>query len=71
MERSEVSRHEVLVYAALSSNKGRWLSNAEIAAALQPGIAERTVRAHTHRLVDLGLLDQAEVFLPIAIAGLS
>lgn len=60
LERNEVSRHEVLVYLALASKRDSWLSNQEIADATS--VALRTVRAHTKRLVSLGLIDQAEVF---------
>jgi DNA-binding transcriptional regulator PaaX len=61
MERNEISAHEIKVYLALKSNPDKWLSNAEIAA-LAAGVSPRTVRAHTLRLVSLGILDQAEVF---------
>ncbi len=61
MERNEVSLHEVRVYLALKGQPQRWLTNREITALL-PGVAPRTVRAHTLKLVQLGLIDQAEVF---------
>jgi predicted ArsR family transcriptional regulator len=61
MERNEVSLHEVKIYCLLRSQPGRWLTNQEIGAALT-GVAPRTVRAHTKRLVTLGLVNQAEVF---------
>ncbi|MEO3856204.1 hypothetical protein [Acrocarpospora sp. B8E8] len=61
MERSEISRHEIEVLKVLSGNQTSWLSNAEIAARAQ-GVAPRTVRATTLKLVKAGVLDQAEVF---------
>ena len=60
METGEVSIHRLKVYRHLRRDGG-WRSNREIAAAL-PDVAYRTVRAHTKALVDLGMLDQAEVF---------
>lgn len=60
MERSEVSAHEVRVYLLLSGNPTLWLTNAEVAT--RAGVAPRTARLHTLRLVQLGMLDQAEVF---------
>lgn len=58
MEKSEVSSHEVRVYRALLT--GGWKSNRQIAEA--SGVTLRTVRAHTLKLVRLGIVDQAEVF---------
>jgi len=60
-ERNEVSNHEAIVYSALRSNQHRWLSNGEIAE-MAPGVANRTIRAHTLKLVKLGVIDQAELF---------
>lgn len=61
MEQNEISIHELRVYLILRNNKTKWLSNTEIAAQID-GIAKRTVRAHTSKLVKAGLVDQAEVF---------
>lgn len=61
MELNEISTHEVEVFRVLRENAGRWMTNKDIAA-LVNGVAERTVRAKTIKLVQLGLLDQAEVF---------
>jgi hypothetical protein len=61
MERNEISTHEVRVYLALKSMPDKWLTNLEISN-LSNGVSPRTVRAHTLRLVKLGILDQAEVF---------
>lgn len=58
--RDETSPHEVKVYLAIKSEAG-WLTNAEIGKKV-PDIAPRTVRAHTLKLTQLGVLDQAEVF---------
>ena len=59
-ERNEVSLHEVKVYAALRDKPDEWLTNKEISQ--RSGVAERTTRMHTLRLVKLGVIDQAEVF---------
>lgn len=61
MERNEISLHEVKIYRALKDGKGKWLTNADIKASIE-GVSARTVRAHTLKLVRLGLIDQAEVF---------
>lgn len=59
MERNEISVHEVRIYIALKTS-GAWMTNAEIATLAQ--VAPRTARAHTLKLVNLGILDLAEVF---------
>lgn len=59
-ERNEVSIQEVQVYHALVTHK-QWLSNKEIAQ-LSGVASERTVRFQTRKLVQLGLIDVAEVF---------
>ncbi len=60
MGKSEISLHEIKI-AKVIRTANKWISNKEIAA-MVGAISERTVRAHTLRLVHLGLLDQAEVF---------
>ncbi len=60
VERNEVSRHEVAVYQTLARHMDTWLTSVEIAQAAE--VAPRTARAHALKLVQLGLLDQAEVF---------
>lgn len=60
IERNEVSRQEVEVFRVVSANPA-WLTNAEIADQAS-GVAARTVRALTLKLVKLRILDQAEVF---------
>jgi len=59
MERSEISRHEIAVFETLLKADG-WITNREIAE--QAGVAPRTARAHSLKLVQLGIADQAEVF---------
>lgn len=61
MGHKEVSIHELKIYLALKGDSSRWLTNAQIAEKIG-GIAERTVRAHTSRLVSAGLVERAEVF---------
>lgn len=61
MERSEVSEHEIKVFGVLAAAPSAWFTNADIAAKVK-GVSPRTVRAHTLKLVRLGLVDQAEVF---------
>lgn len=58
MEKSEVSLHEAKIYQALST--GQWFTSKGLAAAAN--VSWRTARHHLHRLVELGLLDQAELF---------
>jgi hypothetical protein len=60
MERSEISRHEVTLYRALLASPERWFTNQELSE--QTKLPGRTVRLHTHRFVELGMLDLAEVF---------
>jgi len=60
MERNEISAHEVRVFTLLEANPNRWLTHVEIAEGAK--VACRTARAHTRKLVQLGLLDVAEVF---------
>lgn len=61
VERNEISRHEVEVFRVLLLHRTAWKTNRELAADCDR-VAYRTVRATTHKLVKLGLLDQAEVF---------
>jgi len=61
LERTAVSTHEVAVYLAFSANPDKWMSNKDVGEIVK-GVKPRTVRAHTLKLVKLGLLDQAEVF---------
>jgi hypothetical protein len=59
MEGNEVSIHLVKVYLYLKTHPG-WHTSRKIAAGA--AVAERTARAHALRLVQTGLVDQAEVF---------
>ena len=59
MERNEVSLHEVKVYLVLKKEPA-WITSKDIAK--KAGVADRTARAHALRLVQLGIIDQAEVF---------
>jgi hypothetical protein len=58
-ERAEISEHMVRIWRWLSDRES-WETSASIA--IGAGVSGRTARAHAHRLVGLGLLDQAEVF---------
>lgn len=60
MERNEISVHEARIFTALSKGKDLWLTSKELA--MQAHVAWRTARAHALRLVQLGILDVAEVF---------
>jgi hypothetical protein len=62
MNPSKISLHELLVFAAFSHTKGEWLTNDEVAARVTPSVRPRTVRLHTKRLADAGILDQAPLF---------
>jgi DNA-binding IclR family transcriptional regulator len=59
METSEISLHLLKVFDAVKHHGG-WITNAEIAKAA--GVAPRTARAHSAKLVSSGLFDLAEVF---------
>jgi Phenylacetic acid-responsive transcriptional repressor len=60
MERNEISLHEVKVYRVFKEHSKAWLTHKDIAKISE--LNERTVRAHTLRLVRSGVLDQAELF---------
>ncbi len=59
MEHAEISLHQVKVYECVAQSK-RWMTNKEIAEVT--GVAPRTAREHTKRLVALDIFDQAELF---------
>lgn len=61
MEKNEISIHEVSVWNVLKKNRDKWLTNRQIAQQIEK-ISERCVRAHTLKLVKLGLIDLAEIF---------
>lgn len=60
MEKNEISTHELSIYKIFRINPLRWLSNKEAAELAKAN--NRTTRAHTLKLVKMGVLDQAEVF---------
>lgn len=60
MEKNEVSIHEARVFSVFLANPKEWLTSKEIAE--KADVAQRTARAHCLKLVQLGILDQAEVF---------
>jgi predicted DNA-binding transcriptional regulator len=60
MERNEISTHEVAVYRFLQEHADKWVTSREIGEGAR--VAARTARAHALKLVQLGLLEQAEVF---------
>ena len=62
MERNGISLHELLVFAAFTRTKGKWLTNVEVAEMVAPSVRPRTVRLHTKGLADVGILEQAPVF---------
>jgi len=59
MEQNEISVHQVRIASCLRDS-GIWMTNADIAKAAN--VSKRTARLHTHRLTQLGLLDQADVY---------
>lgn len=61
MERAEISRHEVAVYNCFRDRPAQWMTNDE-AHEITVGVAKRTIRLHTKRLLDLGILDRMELF---------
>lgn len=60
VEKGEISLHEAKLYRVFTGSPASWITNKEVAST--SGIAERTARLHTLRLVKLGILDLAEVF---------
>ena len=62
MDNNQISLHELLVFAAFSRAKGKWLTNMELADELAPRVQPRTVRHHVKRLADKGIVTQAPVF---------
>ena len=60
MERNEISIHEVRIFLFLKKNLEKWITNKQISEGTK--VSERTVRAHTLKLVKMGILNQAEVF---------
>ena len=59
MEQAEISEHQWKIYDCLIKGQ-RWMSNREIAEFT--GVSLRRVGFHTKNLVQLGILDQAEVY---------
>jgi predicted ArsR family transcriptional regulator len=59
METNEVSLHQLKVFDCVAAATG-WVTSKQVTDSV--GISGRTVRAHLLKLVNLGLLDQAEVF---------
>ena len=59
MEKAEISLHQWKIYDCLMK-ESTWLSNRDIAH--QTGVSLRRVSFHTNNLVQLGILDQAEVY---------
>jgi hypothetical protein len=64
MEKNEISVHEVLVWSVFLSHPDKWMSNTEVLKMLPESatVQPRTARHHTRKLVQLGLLDQMELF---------
>lgn len=59
-ETTAVSIHLVRVVRLLRGQPGEWFTNGQIAKAAS--VAPRTARAHSLRLVNLGMVDEATVF---------
>lgn len=59
-ERAEISEHEVRVYLALQQSPDKWMTHKDIENIVK--FHQRTVRAHTLRLVKLGIVDVAALF---------
>ena len=63
-DRPEISLHELAVYRVLKSAES-WLSNSDITAAVRARgikVSARTVRLHTARMVEAGVIERAPVF---------
>jgi hypothetical protein len=61
VESSEISQYQIAIYFVFKSRPDEWMTNADIVAVAN-GIRPRTVRAHTHRLAKLAVLDEFRVF---------
>lgn|ERR1700693_545006 len=61
MENSEISIQELQIINVLRLNPSQWFSNHEIKKMIGI-VSDRTVRARTLKLVNLGLVDQVKVF---------
>lgn len=61
MEKNEISEQEVRIFCVFRNHSDQWLTNKQISE-LSDSIPGRTVRLHVKRFVDLGLVDQAELF---------
>lgn len=59
MEKAEISIHQWKIYDCLVKSQ-TWMSNKDIAQ--KTGVSLRRVGFHTNNLVQLGILDQAEVY---------
>jgi len=59
MEKAEISLHQWKIYDCLVKRQA-WMTNKEIAE--QTGVSLRRTSFHTNNLVQLGILDQAEVY---------
>ncbi len=59
-ETAEVSNHLAKVFLVLKASPKEWLTAGGIAE--KADVAGRTARSHCLRLVNLGIVDQAEVF---------
>ena len=55
-----ISRHELAVVKVLAEAGDEWVTSNDISA--RAGVAPRTARAHALNLVNLGIVDRAEVF---------
>lgn len=57
----QISLHEVRVYQFLRDHPETWFSNSDIAKEV-PEVALRTIRAHTKRFFEVGLVEKVQVF---------
>src|SRR5262245_691416 len=61
-DRTEVSVQEVRVARALQERRDRWSTPEQLYAELEGRVSPRTVRLHTRRLAEAGLVEVREVF---------
>jgi DNA-binding IclR family transcriptional regulator len=59
MEKAEISEHQWKIFDCLTQ-ANTWMSNKDIAQ--KTGVSLRRTGFHTNNLVQLGILDQAEVY---------
>ena len=58
---NEISPHQVKTHQVLAAKRDQWLTNQDLARLL-PDVAGRTIRQHTKRLTEMGVLEESRLF---------